>query len=295
MPNVYFDFMRSDDEIRRQLIFGGNILLTSPQPGVVSLCTFARRMIANAFSQPDPRLAQFDLAVEDYIGIIAPLKSAFTNHVTTKELIRDVLSEFGCDLDNTYFDVPRLRIVTHGGYLTAGVGYAYRPHRDIWYASPSCQINWWIPIYQLEAEQALVFYPGYWNRPVRNSSGEFDYDEWCREGRTLAASQVKVDTRKHPLAQEEISTESELRLVCDAGATICFSSGQLHATAPNPSGATRFSLDFRTINLKDLHSGNGAHNIDSASIGTTLADFISARDFSPLPSAFLKRTATVNR
>jgi hypothetical protein len=143
-------------------------------------------------------------------------------------------------------------------------------------------VNWWIPVYPLAAEQALVFYPSYWARPVPNSSREFDYDEWCRIGRQQAASQIEVDTRRHPLAQEEISHNAELRLVCDAAATICFSSAQLHGTAPNTSGLTRFSLDFRTIDLDDLQSGKGAHNLDAAATGTTLGDFIRASDFSPI-------------
>lgn len=282
MPSVYFDYLDLKDETRRQHIFDGSIFLTSPAASVVSLCDFARSMAEEAFSQTDPREAQFKLAVEQFVNIIGPLKSRFTNHFHTKELVRNVLSEFGCDLDKTYFDVPRMRIATHGGYLTAGVGYAYRPHRDIWYSSPPSQVNWWTPVYPLKAEQALVFYPSYWASPVQNSSREFDYDEWCRIGRQQAASQIEVDTRKHPLAQEEISPNAELRLVCAAAAAICFSSAQLHATASNTSGLTRFSLDFRTIDLDDLQSGKGAHNIDAAATGTTLGDFIRASDFSPI-------------
>jgi len=295
MASVYFDYLGLKDETRRRHIYDGGIFLTSPLPSVRSLCDFARSMIEGAFSQPDPREAQFKLAVGEFVKIAGPLKSQFTNHLRAKEFVRDLLSEFGCDLDNTYFDVPRLRIATHGGYLTAGVGYAYRPHRDIWYSSPSCQVNWWVPVYALAAEQALVFFPSYWSRPIRNSSSEFDYDEWCRTGRQQAVGQIEVDTRKHPLAQEEISPDAELRLVCDAASTICFSSAQLHATAPNTSGLTRFSLDFRTIDLNDLQSGKGAPNLDSAATGSTLGDFIRALDFAPLAPEFVQEDLLVKR
>jgi hypothetical protein len=295
MPNVYFDFFDVTDDTRRQRIFEGGIFLRSALSSVTSLCDFARSMIEDAFYPGDPQEAQFHLAVEEFVNIIGPLKSRFTNHTRTKELVRNIISEFGCDLDRTYFDVPRLRVVTHGGYLTAGVGYAYRPHRDIWYASPTSQVNWWTPVYRLQAERALILYPGYWARQVRNSSSEFDYDEWCRIGRQQAASQIEIDTRKHPLAEEEISSDGELRPVCDAAVMICFSSAQLHATAPNTSGLTRFSLDFRTLNLDDLESGRGAHNSDSTATGTTLGDFIAATDFSPLPGELVQRTLLVNK
>ena len=291
MPSVFFDYADLTDEVRRQSVYEGNLFLNSPVPSVVALCDFARSLIEEAFPAGDPRLAQFRMPLEEYVNVIAPLKTKFTNDLHTKELLRDVLSEFGYDLEKTYFDVPRLRIATHGGYLTAGVGYAYRPHRDTWYAGSISQVNWWVPIYSLKYEQALIFYPSYFNRPVRNSSNEFDYDEWCRVGRQQAISQIEVDTRKHPLALEEIPAEAELRLVCDAAAAISFSCGQLHATAPNTSGLTRFSLDFRTIHLDDFLSGKGAHNIDAAATGTTAGDHIRASDFSSFPAELLEKSS----
>jgi hypothetical protein len=295
MLNVYFDFLNLTDEARRQRIFDGSVFLTSPLPSVASLCRLAQSSIEEAFSQPDPRTAQFNLSVEEFVRIIGPLKSGFTNNLRTKELLRNILSEFRCDLDYTYFDLPRLRVVTHGGYLTAGLGYVYKAHRDMWYSSPPSQINWWVPIYPIQAEQALILYPSYWRRPVRNSSGEFDYDEWCRTGRQQAASQIQVDMRKHPVADEELSPEAELRPVCEAAATICFSSAQLHATAQNTSGSTRFSLDFRTVHLDDLQPGRGAPNIDSGANGTTLGDFVRASDFSPLSRELVERASQATK
>ncbi len=69
------------------------------------------------------------MPVERYVEICAPLKPRFIHHPRTKELIRAVLTEMGCDLEETYQDVPRLRMVTSDGYLTSGVGYT------VWYAA----------------------------------------------------------------------------------------------------------------------------------------------------------------
>lgn len=295
MPNVFFDYPDLTDEERRQRVYEGNIFLNSPVPAVVALCDFARSLIADAFPGGDPRLAQFDLPLTEYVDVIAPLKTKFTNHLHTKKLLQDVLLHFGYDLEKTYFDVPRLRVATHGDYLTAGVGYAYRPHRDTWYAGSISQVNWWVPIYDLKAEQSLIFYPSYFARPVRNSSNEFDYDEWCRVGRQQAISQIEADTRKHPLALEEIPPAAELRLVCEAASAISFSCGQLHATAPNTSGLTRFSLDFRTIHLDDFESGKGTYNIDAAATGCTAGDHLRASDFANFPAELLQRTHLVNK
>ncbi len=155
-------------------------------------------MIEAAFSGLDPRKAQYEMPVEDYVAVVAPLKPRFIHNDTTKRLIRDIVQHFACDLDRTYQDVPRLRMVTSDAYLTSGVGYAHHMHRDTWYAAPQMQLNWWLPIYDFECESAMAFHPRYWTIPVKNGSAEFNYYEWNAVGRASAASQIKSDTRKQP-------------------------------------------------------------------------------------------------
>jgi len=281
MSAILFD-SKMGDELRRVRVFDGDLLLFSATAGTKELVEFARRTIQESIPKVDPQTAQSTMAVEDFVAIVAPLKTKFTNHQHTKVLVQGLLKEFGCDLEKTYFDVPRLRVVTHGGYLSAGVGYAYKPHRDTWYAGPDCQLNWWMPVYALEPEQAMALYPRYFHYPVKNSSRDFNYDDWCNVGRKQAVDNIKVDTRKHPLPEEGIDQAAETRIVCDAAATLLFSAGQLHATVPNTSQLTRFSIDFRTVHIDDLRSRRGARNVDSLAVGSTVRDFIRANDFAPI-------------
>ena len=67
------------------------------------------------------------------------------------------------------------------------------------------------------------------------------------------------------------------------GGLVVFSAAQLHSSVPNTSGKTRFSIDFRTVNLDDVVNKTGAPNIDSACTGTALRDFLRASDFSRIP------------
>jgi hypothetical protein len=287
MVAIYVDHPLPDDA-RRRLLFDGALLLNSRSKATVALSEYAGSMIGEAFSPHAPETAQNDIPVQEFVERVAPLKKAFTNAQRTKELIRDVLIDAGCDLADTYFDVPRLRVVPHGGYLSAGVSYAYKPHRDTWYAAPLAQINWWMPIYAVTPQRAMSFFPEYWDKSVRNSSCDFDYEEWCTVGRPGAVSQVTIDTRKHPLPLEEVSAASDLRIGGMPGDMIRFSGSHLHSTFPNVSGVTRFSADFRTVSLQDLRTRTGAPNVDSSATGSTLRDFISAKDFTPIPevSAF---------
>ncbi len=236
-----------------------------------------------AFTGLDPRLAQCDMPVQRYVEIVAPLKPHFIHHPKTMERLRPMVAEFGCDLNQTYIDVPRLRMVTHGGYLTSGVGYAHHPHRDIWYSAPLCQLNWWLPIYLIESESSMAFHSRYWSQPVENSSGEFNYYEWNATGRKNAAQHVKTDTRKQPHALGFMELQPEIRLVCPPGGIILFSAAQMHSTVPNTSGRARYSIDFRTVHLDDVISKGGAPNIDSASVGTSLRDFRRGADLAAMP------------
>jgi hypothetical protein len=277
MNSIYLDAELSDDERRSQLYEGG-LLVLSPTPNSLALCSFAQELAREAFSPYDPEHAQEHLAVEKYVEILAELKPKFIHHPRCKELIRGMMEDLSCDTEKTYFDVPRLRTMTHGNYLKAGLAYAFHPHRDTWFSAPPSQLNWWLPVYDICAENTIAFLPRYWNKPIVNSSREYNYYKWNQESRRAAASQIKIDTRKQPQALEPIDMDSQIRLVCKAGGIIIFSGAYMHATVPNTSPRTRFSIDFRTVHLDDVIDGHGAANIDSDCTGTTLRDFLRASD-----------------
>ena len=176
-----------------------------------------------------------------------------------------------------------MRTSTSDGYLTTGIAYAWHPHRDTWYSAPPCQINWWIPIYEIDSDDGLAFHPRYWKGPITNDSKRYNYYEWNKEYRPNAAQFLKEDPRPLPRPTEPVEIEPQIRPICPVGGIILFSGAQLHSTVPNDSGKTRFSIDFRTVNVDDLQAKVGAPNIDSACTGTSLRDFLRATDLSRLP------------
>jgi hypothetical protein len=281
LDTVIFDSPISDSLRRRQL-YEGRLFVFSPRPSTIALCEFARTMIQEAFGDSDPRTIQFTMPVENYVAICAPLKPRFIHHPTTLKLITNVVNELGCSPEDTYIDVPRLRMVTHGDYLTSGIGYAHHPHRDTWYSAPMCQLNWWLPVYPYDSSSSMSFFAKYWERPIKNGSRDFDYHKWNTDGRKNAAQHIYSDTRKQPRADEPLDLESQVRIVCPPGGLVLFSAAQLHATVPNTSGMTRYSIDFRTANIDDVISRHGAQNVDSRPRGTSLRDFRRAADLVPI-------------
>jgi len=281
MNTVYFDSPISD-EMRRERLYQGQLFVFSPRPSSVALCQFADELIREAFGKLSPEKAQYSLPVEEYAAILSRLKPKFIHHPRSKECIQGILNELGCDLSKTYFDVPRMRTSTSHGYLTTGIAYAWHPHRDTWYSAPQCQLNWWIPIYGIDSNHGVAFHPRYWKDPIKNDSSRYNYYEWNKKFRPIASQFVKEDPRPLPRPTEPVELDPQIRPVCPVGGIILFAGAQLHSSVPNNSGATRFSIDFRTVNLDDLVARVGAPNIDSACTGTALRDFLRANDLSQL-------------
>lgn len=223
------------------------------------------------------------MPAEKCAEILAALKPRFIHHPRAKECIQGILTEAGCDLEATYFDVPRMRTAFPGDYLKAGIAYAFHPHRDTWYSAPLCQLNWWTPIYDLNSENCMALHPHYFDRAIKNGSNDYNYHRWNQESRYNAAKHVKVDTRVQPHAEEPVELDPQIRLVCPIGGAYLFSAAQLHSTVPNTSNVTRYSADFRTVHLDDVLGRVGARNIDSACTGTTMGDYLRATDFSHFP------------
>ena len=288
MNTVYIDDS-APDELRRERLYQGQLFVFSPRSSSKALCDHAREMIEGAFGSVDPLRAQYEMPVEQYVEICAPLKPAFIHNDTTRQLVRSVIEDFGGDLEDIYQDVPRLRMVTSDGYLTSGVGFAHHAHRDTWYAAPMAQLNWWLPIYDIASESSMAFHPRYWDTPVKNGSSEFNYYEWNSTGRKDAAKHIKSDTRKQPKPEEPIEVDPQIRCVVPAGGIVLFAAAQLHSTVPNTSGIARYSIDFRTVSRSDLEHGRSAPNIDSKPRGTSLRDFVRASDREPLPDELIER------
>jgi hypothetical protein len=254
----------------------------------LAFCEFARSLIEEAFGDLEPETAQYHLPVEDYARILGELKPKFIHHPESKRHVRNILREFGCDLIQTYFDVPKMRSSTSDDYLTTGIAYAWHPHRDTWYSAPLCQINWWIPIYEITAESGMAFHPRYWNKAVQNNSQGYNYYEWNQRHRGAAVTQyLKEDPRPLPKPTESIELDPQIRLIGTVGSMILFSAAQLHSSVPNTSGKTRFSIDFRTVNHDDLAARLGAPWVDERCTGSTIRDYLRGTDLIPLPDAII--------
>ena len=135
MPTIYVD-PTIQDEPRRHRLYSGDLFVHSAGESAARLAQLARDLSEEAFAPHGPRTAQESMPPERYVEILADLKPTFIHHPRAKDLIAGLLADVGCDIERTYFDVPRLRTMAHGDYLNAGLAYQFHAHRDTWFSAP---------------------------------------------------------------------------------------------------------------------------------------------------------------
>lgn len=254
MPvNVYLN-QRLTDFDRRRKLFAGDIFILSSVKACAEICGHALETLRDVFNTPTPETAFRHLPVEEFVRRAEIVKNRFTNGPRSKQLLRDYGEETGANPEEYYFDVPRIRIVPDYEYLHSGVSYAYAAHRDTWYGGPQYQINHWMPVKAIDPDQTMAIYPAYFHKPIKNSSKDFDLDRWVNAERSKAVKNIEKEERIHPLPLEAIDPGSEIRFGGNAGDIMIFSGAHLHATVPNRSGITRFSVDFRFFHIDDIYA-----------------------------------------
>lgn len=249
-----------EEEHRAELIYHGAIVIFERVPAMKKLCAFSDELIRSTFGTTDPTTVQFEYEPPEYLALVTRLQATFKDHIESRRLFTRALRQIGVKLELTYWDKLCLRVLPHGaihgGDVISGVGM----HRDTWGSNLHQQTNWWAPVYPLAADRTIAFYPNYWATPLENTSGSWSVDQLLTHRRRLGGSAATYPIAPEPT--EPVDTSSELRIVIEPGDMLCFSAAHLHASVPNRSGATRFSIDTRTVNIDDMRQGRSAPNID---------------------------------
>jgi hypothetical protein len=273
MVNVHIDPAFDDDE-RRQRLFTGDVIVLSQVPEVARFAAFARALVTAELGPEDPTRVHLRRSPAELAELLIDFKPRFIHHPESIAHVGLVTAAVGASPEHTYADVPRLRTAFPSGGLATGIAYAFQAHRDTWYAAPAQQINWWMPIWAAAENNAMEFYPRWFGKSIPNSSGGYNYYQangW--RGRIGDFSGAK-DSRVHPAPLRALDAEEpRLCLVPPVGGIMLFSGDQLHATIPNTSALTRYSVDFRTVNSIDVQGRRGAPVGDVACAGTALRDF----------------------
>jgi hypothetical protein len=225
----------------------------------------------------NPRESQFRMTDGDFFDRIGQLRKAIYTGPRFHALVAAVLQGRGFDPTRTACDPARLRVISHKGYENPAAAPIYYAHRDTWYAHSQAEITWWVPLHDVTPAETFVFYPDWFDRLVPNNSEAFDHDNWTRHGAALRIGWQNPEhgrTHIYPGQVGEFDPGREVGFAAAAGDVVLFAGAHFHQTRKNATGRTRFSLDFRTVDLEDHASGGGAPNADNRSTGCSIKDYI---------------------
>lgn len=266
-----------DDAGRRERLYAGDVIIFRQLPGMVRLTAHARNMARQAFGSAGPVEAHRSMQSDAYIETVTALQKRFTNDTRIAGLFRDALVEAGINPDKSYWDWFPMRVQPPNGKHLSSVTQGLGVHRDTWYGCPAQQNNWWGPIFPLQPDRSLAFYPSYWSRPIGNNTDGWSIDEFRSfraAARAEGASFEELEASYYrPTATDIPEDDEEFRLDMAPGDLVCFSAAHLHAGVPNITRHTRFSTEVRMVHIDDIKEGRGAPNQDNASTGTSVADF----------------------
>jgi hypothetical protein len=259
------------DKARSELLFAGDVLFFKDVAPLGELLEVAEELIFDLFG-PDGHHAP---------ERVEELQRRFRRDEKAKRLLASTLEYAGVDLRRAYWDRLHLRVQPSGGPPAGWDSGTLGCHRDTWSSNVYAQINWWTPIRPLSAERTIAIYPAYWGRPVANTSATWDLDVVRAQARS-APSSARLPLVPEPT--EPVDRSSELRIVIEPGDLLCFSGAHVHASVPNTSAETRFSVEVRTVLLDDIVAGRAAPNLDGRAPKVPIEWFRRISDGTPLPA-----------
>jgi len=272
---VFVDPDFSPDALRQSL-YDGNLIVLTRLPAVSDLVDYAREQLAELFSPHDPEHAHEHFGPPEMAKMLGVWKPAFIHSDRSKKLVCEIITQAGLPAEHTHYDVPKPRTSFPVGHLTTGVAFAFPWHRDVWYSAPAQQLNWWMPVFAARPDNSMSFDLPSFGQAVPNTSDAFDYYR-NNASRLTTAAQVTKEVQARPGAVDHAPAH-DLVVLPSPGSILLFSGAQLHTSIPNTSGRARYSIDFRTVDARDLAEGRGAPLADVHCTGTSIRDFHNVAD-----------------
>lgn len=257
------------DSVVVPAIYQGSLLFLPPSNLSLELCDFATRIVEGVFEfKMGEIITDESTDVQTFIAKAKKCKETFTSSKQMQKLLKELISDRYklYRNDNLLFDVPRLRIVPNSSFLSSGISYNYKPHRDTWYGGGEDQINHWMSLANVTENSTFYIAPTFFSRGIDNNSEIFDLDEWDSKYRLKAELNVAAEERPHPVPLADLSMVDRYKIVISQGSEVVFSGHHLHGSAQSTSSLVRFSIDYRVyfeeakypipMNIDNRASGN---------------------------------------
>lgn len=243
----------SPETLSAALFDGALIAVADPSP-IAELARRGRELLRDCFDADDPESAEGDMPAAVFRAAVANARRAVERDTVLQGLWTEAQAALGYSPQEVLTDRLRLRVVPSRAALRGRRTSPLPPHRDTWGAGIPEQINWWMPLYPLAETRTMIIWPDAYGERIANTSGEWDFRALRRDG---AGSYPLLPTAS------ERPTGPGQPVLLPPGSLLAFSAAHLHASRADESGRSRFSLDTRSVWLRDLWAGRAAPDLDN--------------------------------
>ncbi len=255
----------------REELYDGGLRRFEASIATLQLVDVARRRLADALGVPGGTLPMVHRrwSAEALYAALEPARGALAGWQAIRSWSAAWLVGLGERVEDWVMDPPRLRVIAPGAGALPAAAPAYFAHRDTWYANPRCQLNVWMPLFEVGPNDGFRVYLDAFGQPVANDSSRFNWASWRLGGWQAPGPPLRPYPRllgPEPAGHHvDVSGESAFFMV--------FSAAHLHRTLPRPPEAahSRISIDFRLVHRGDHRAGRGAPDPDNQSQGDTSA------------------------
>lgn len=272
-----------------RLTLSGDLLIWRQLPALVELCRLADAMICAGLRDSEPLTAEARIEGELYLKRIRRLRTQFKQDPTVVASFKQAMIETGLQAADSYWDPLQLRVVPARPSHQARRIWPLPPHRDNWGSNIPQQINWWTPLYPVAADRSIVFYPGFWDEPIANSSADWDFEvlkQLMQEGKADSYPVLPVPT-------ETLPATAAMPLVLQPGDMLAFSGQHLHGSIATDERLARFSTESRSVSLSHLAAGFAAPNVDGKAPRVVPDWFEHMVDGAPLTETYRQLTGGI--
>lgn len=144
-------------------IFAGEVIVLPPSPESLALVEAIEKVIGEGpfnselrqklNAMPDAELADLTLGLKEKVFQDPSVQALMQDLVRSSEISEIFSSE------PLMCDPVRLRVIPGGRQADFYKASAFGAHRDSWYANSRAQINWWIPLHDVDESQSVLL-PG---------------------------------------------------------------------------------------------------------------------------------------
>ena len=191
-------------------------------------------------------------------SISKDIVSKLKNHEDFRKLFSNFLYEIGYNKGGTFWDRFVVRVAPAENNLPYREASRINIHRDTWGTNLYQQINWWAPVSNVEEKNTMIFYPDYFDVPVKNTTSTWDLNIYLANRKKGDFSYPSAPQLKEDLP----SNIKKIPVTIKPGEILCFSGAHLHSSSKEKSENTRISFEIRTICENDLNSSAQAPNVD---------------------------------